>query len=192
MIPTLAAGFFALDILLLTAIQLLNRDYKPFTHAVSDYGVGKTAGLFRFYVTVGSVETALLAWLFWHSRSPAYPAAIPVYLLLLMAARITLGLYPNDLRGLPKTSSGKVHHAASLVAFTTAYLAITDATPILVATSPLGEVLVWVKHCFSLGFFAVVLTISAPLRPWFGLAERVFLYACAAWFLCVSLSFDGV
>ena len=103
-----------------------------------------------------------------------------------------LGLYPNDLRGTPRTHAGKVHHAATLVAYTCAYLTIADATPLLVATSPMCEVLTWVKHCFSLGFFAVMLTISPPLRRWFGLAERLFLYSCAVWFLCVSLSFDGL
>ena len=192
MIATLAAGFFGLDILLLVSFQAMNRDYGWFDHAVSDYGVGRTAGLFRAYVVVGSVAAPLLAWLFWQSQDPVYPRAIPVYLALMAAARVGVGLYPNDLRGQPRTPAGHVHHAATLVAFTTAYLTIAEATPLLVATSGLGEVLEWVKHCFSLGFLAVVLTISPPLRPWFGLAERVFLYSCALWFLCVALSFDGV
>ena len=192
MIATLAAGFFGLDILLLLSFQLLNRDYGLFGHAVSDYGVGRTAGLFRAYVTVGSLAAPLLGYLFWQSQDPVYPRAIPVYLALMAAARVVVGLYPNDLRGQPRTPAGHVHHAATLVAFTTAYLTIAEATPLLVATSPLGEVLEWVKHCFSLGFFAVVLTISPQLRPWFGLAERVFLYSCALWFLCVALSFGGV
>ncbi|MBC7735986.1 MAG: DUF998 domain-containing protein [Candidatus Saccharibacteria bacterium] len=192
MIATVAAGVFALNILLLLSFQVLNRDYGLYAHAVSDYGVGKTAGLFRAYVIVGSLSAPLLAVLFWQSRDPVYPAAIPVYLGLLMMAQIVLGLYPNDLRGTPRTRAGKVHHVATLVAFTCAYLTIADATPLLVATSLMGEVLNWVKHCFSLGFFAVMLTISPPLRRWFGLAERLFLYSCAVWFLCVSLSFDGL
>ena len=192
MIATVAAGFFAVDILLLLAFQLMDRDYGLFDHAVSDYGIGRTAGLFRAYVIVGSLAAPLLAFLFWQSRTPAYPAAIPVYLVLLMLAQMVLGLYPNDLRGAPRTTSGNIHHVATLIAFSCAYLTIADATPLLVATSPLGQVLLWVKHCFSAGFVAVVLTISHPLRPWFGLAERVFLYSCAAWFLCVSLSFAGV
>ncbi|MBC7478345.1 MAG: DUF998 domain-containing protein [Pseudorhodobacter sp.] len=190
MIASVAAGLFALDILVLLAFQGLNRDYGLFTHAVSDYGVGKTARLFRAYVLVASIATPLLAWLFW--QSGAFPPAIPVYLLLMTAAQVVLGLYPNDLRGTTRTRGGQIHHAATLIAFTCAYLTIVDATPLLVATSPLGQVLSWIKHCFSLGFFAVVVTISPPLRRWFGLAERVFLYSCATWFLCVSLSFDGV
>lgn len=192
MIATLAAGFFALDILLLAAFQVIDRDYGLFDHAVSDYGIGRTAGLFRAYVIVGSLAAPLLAYLFWQSRTPLYPAAIPVYLLLLMLAQVVVGLYPNDLRGAPRTASGNIHHAATLIAFTCAYLTIAEATPLLVATSPLGPMLLWIKHSFSLGFVAVVLTISPPLRPWFGLAERVFLYSCATWFLFVSLSFEGV
>lgn len=192
MIATVAAGFFGLDILLLLSFQVLNRDYGVFTHAVSDYGVGKTAGLFRAYVTIASLAVPLLAWLFWQSRMPVYPAAIPVYLLLMTLAQIAVGLYPNDLRGQPHTRVGQIHHAATLVAFTCAYLTIADATPLLVATSRLGEILLGVKHLFSAGFFAVVLTISPPLRPWFGMAERLFLYSCATWFLFVSLSFYGV
>ena len=192
MIASVAAGFFGLDILLLLSFQVLNRDYGLFTHAVSDYGVGRTAGLFRFYVTLGSIAAPMLAWLFWQSRDPVYPAAIPAYLTLMMLGRMAVGLFPNDLHGAPRTTSGNIHHAATLVAFTSAYLTIADATPLLVATSPNGEVLLWVKHSFSAGFFAVVLTISPPLRRWFGLAERLFLYSCATWFLFVSLSFDGV
>ena len=61
MIATVAAGFFGLDILLLLSFQVLNRDYGVFTHAVSDYGVGKTAGLFRAYVTIASLAVPLLA-----------------------------------------------------------------------------------------------------------------------------------
>jgi hypothetical protein len=33
-----------------------------------------------------------------------------------------------------------------------------------------------------------VLTISPPLRRFFGLAERVFLYATGLWFLTASLT----
>jgi hypothetical protein len=192
MIASVAAGFFALDILLMMALQVWNRELGLFVHPISDYGLGKSAALFRIYVTAGSVAAPLLAYLFWQSKAPVYPAAIPVYLGLMMVARVLLGLYPNDPRDLPRTRAGRIHHAATLVAFTTAYLTIVEATPLLVATSRLGEVLLWVKHFFSLGFFAVVLTIAPHWRQWFGLAERMFLYSCALWFLCVCLSFDGV
>ena len=192
MIAAVAAGFFGLDIVLLVAFQILNRDYVILPQAVSDYGIGKTAGLFKADVMIGSLGAPVLAWLFWQSRDPVFPAMIPVYLLLMMLARIALGLYPNDLPGTAHTRAGTIHHAATLVAFTSAYLTIADATPLLIATAPMGAVLSWIKHLFSAGFFAVVVTISPPLRRWFGLAERVFLFSCALWFLCVAISFYAV
>lgn len=44
------------------------------------------------------------------------------------------------------------------------------------------------KQVISVGFLAAVLTTSPTLRPWFGLAERVFLYATALWFLLATLT----
>ena len=44
------------------------------------------------------------------------------------------------------------------------------------------------KQVISLGFLAVVLTTSPTLRPWFGLAERAFLYSTALWFLLATLT----
>ena len=185
-----AATLYGLDILFLIAFQFLNRDYGAVRHAISDFGIGKTAGLFRAYLLAGSIAAPLLAWQFWSATSPGYPATIPVWLLLVMVARLLLGLFPNDLRGAPRTRSGHVHHLATLLGFTCAFMTTTEATPLLAASveGTLGLVLVWLKHVISIGFIAVVVTISAPLRPYFGLAERVYLYATALWFLTASLT----
>ena len=185
-----AATLYCLDIAFLLSFQFLNRDYPPFAQPVSNYGVGSTATLFRFYVVAGSIAAPLLAWQFWMARDPVYPALIPVYLLLVMAGRLAIGLYPNDLRGGPRTRAGQIHHAATLVAFTCGYMVVVEATPQLAptATGLLPAALFGLKHLISFGFLAVVLTMSAPLRPFFGLAERVFLYAAALWCLTASLT----
>ena len=187
---TVAAILYGLDIFFLISFQFLNRDYRWFAHAVSDYGVGKTAGLFRVYVLSGSLAAPLLAWQFWHASAPSYPAIIPVYLLLVMLGRLALGLFPNDLRGTPRTKSGQIHHAATLLAFACAYMTVAEATPLLTAsvTDALSTALLLLKHLISAGFIAVVITISPPLRRFFGLAERLFLYSTALWFLTASLT----
>ena len=77
MIATIAAGFFGLDILLMLSFQVLNRDYGLFAHAVSDYGVGRTAGLFRAYVTGGSLAAPFFAFFFLQAQNPVYPPANP-------------------------------------------------------------------------------------------------------------------
>lgn len=187
---TVAATLYALDILCLVAFQFLNRDYGLFSHAISDFGIGKTAGLFKLYVLSGSIAAPLLAWQFWSAAQPGYPASIPAYLVLVTAGRLALGLFPNDPRGTPRTTSGQIHHAATLLAFVCAYMAVAEATPLLAAsvTGPLSTALISLKHLISLGFIAVMLCMSPPLRRLFGLAERLFLYATAAWFLMASLT----
>ena len=189
-----AATLYGLDIVILISFQFLNRDYGWIGHAVSDYGVGKTAPLFKAYVIVGSVAAPLLAIQVWHARLPGYPASISVYLVLVMLGRLALGLFPNDLPGAEHTRSGLIHHAGTLLAFACAYMAVAEATPLLATTftGPLSASLLTLKHLISLGFIAVVLTISSPLRRFFGLAERIFLYATAVWFLIASLTLPPI
>lgn len=185
-----AATLFGLDILLLFSFQVLNRDDPAFAHAVSDYGLGRTARLFKLYVISGSIAAPVLAFQFWQAKSPDYPAAIPAYLLLVMLGRLGIGFFPNDRRGLKRTRGGLIHRGATLLAFTAAFMAISEATPLLAnaVTGPMSAGLTALKYTASAGFLAVMLTISAPLRPLFGLAERLFLYAAALWCLLATLA----
>ncbi len=184
-----AATLYGLDILILLSFQVLKRDAPPFSDAVSDYGIGRTA-VAQAYLLVGSVAAPLLGWQFWQAGNPAYPAMIPVYLLGAMLPRQALAWFPNDPRGTPRTRSGHIHHVATLVAFTCAYMTTTEATPLLAASvgGALADALVWLKHLISLGVITVVITISASLRRYFGVAERLYLCATALWFLTASLS----
>ena len=113
-----------------------------------------------------------------------------VLVVALTGAVLALGLYPNDLHGLPRTRAGQIHHAATLLAFACAYMTVAEATPLLAAsvTDALSPALTLLKHIISAGFIAVVVTISPPLRRFFGVAERLFLYATAIWFLTASLT----
>lgn len=184
-----AAALYVADLILLISFQVLNRDYTLLPQAVSNYGLGKTARLFKVYMLAGSCAAPLLAWQFLVARDPALPAAVSVYLVLVMAGRVTLALFPNDLHGAPHTTSGLIHHAATLVAFACAYMAVAEATPVL-AGEAMGVrfvALTTLKHLISLAFLAVVVAFSPPLRRYFGLAERLFLYATALWFPTASL-----
>ena len=189
-----AAALYIADLVFLISFQFMNRDYRWFSHAVSDYGVGKTARLFKFYVVAGSIAAPLLAWQFWVAKNPGYPPMILVYLLLVMVGRLGIGFYPNDLRGTPRTKSGHMHHAATLLASTCAYMTVAEATPLLAAnaSAPLFAALTALKHVISADFIVVMVTISTPLRRFFGLAERVFLYAAALWCLVASLTLPPV
>ena len=185
-----AAALYVLDLSFLLCFQVLNRDQPAFAKPVSEYGLGRTAGLFRLYLIVGCIAPPILAWQVHVSGDPDFPATVTVYLLFVALGRMGIAVWKNDPHGTPHTRQGNLHRAATLLAFTCAFMAVAEATPQLVALhegarSTADLVL---KHLISASFLAVVLTISAPLRPWFGLAERVFLYSTALWFVLASLT----
>lgn len=185
-----ATILYALDIAILISFQVLNRDYRLLAPAISEYGLGRTALLFKVYILSGSFAAPLLAWQFWSAENPGYPLAISAYLMLVALGRLGVGLYPVDLTGTPRTRAGTVHHAATLLAFGCAFMAVTEATPLLIAgsTGLDATLLSALKHMISLGFLAVGLTVSVPIRRYFGLAERLFLYSTALWFLVATQS----
>lgn len=185
-----AAALYGLDLLFLLAFQVLNRDQAAFAEPVSDYGLGRTARLFKVYLIAGCIAPPILAWQVHVSGNPDFPVTVTIYLALVALGRLGIAIWPNEKRGLRRTGKGQMHRAATLLAFTAAYMAVVEATPHLVALhegwrSTGDEVL---KLVISAAFLAVVLTMSSTLRPWFGLAERVFLYATALWFLLATLT----
>ncbi len=185
-----AAALYGLDLFFLLSFQLLNRDQPAFAKPVSEYGLGRTAGLFRVYLIAGCIAPPILAWQVHASGDPDFPTSVTIYLALVALGRLGIAVWTNDAHGARHTQKGNLHRAATLLAFTSAYMAVVEATPHLVALhegarSAADEVL---KQLISLGFLAVILTTSPALRPWFGLAERVFLYATALWFLLATLT----
>jgi hypothetical protein len=185
-----AAALYCLDLLFLLAFQVLNRDQPLFARPVSAYGHGRTARLFRVYLIAGCIAPPILAWQVHVSGDPDFPVTVTVYLVLVALGRLGIAVWKNDPRGAPHTREGTLHRVATLLAFTSAFMAVVEATPHLVALheglrSLADEVL---KLVISAAFLAVVLTTSPALRPWFGLAERVFLYSTALWFLLATLT----
>lgn len=185
-----AAALYSLDLLFLLSFQVLNRDQPAFAKPVSEYGLGRTAHLFRVYLIAGCIAPPILAWQVHVSGEPDFPATVAVYLALVALGRLGIAVWQNDPHGTRRTRRGNLHRAATFLAFTAAYMAVVEATPHLVALhegwrSAGDEVL---KLVVSGAFLGVVLTTSPGLRPWFGLAERVFLYATALWFLLATLT----
>lgn len=185
-----AAALYGLDLLFLLSFQVLNRDQPAFARPISDYGLGRTARLFRVYLIAGCIAPPILAWQVNVSGDPDFPVSVTVYLALVALGRLGIAVWRNDPHGTARSRRGNLHRAATLLAFTSAYMAVVEATPHLVALhegarSAADEVL---KQVISVAFLAVVLTTSPALRPWFGLAERAFLYATVLWFLLATLT----
>lgn len=185
-----AVALYGLDLLFLLSFQVLNRDQPAFARPISDYALGRTAGLFRIYLIAGCIAPPILAWQVHASGDPDIPVSVTVYLGLVALGRLGIAFWRSDPQDTPHSRHGNLHRAATLLAFASAYMAVVEATPALVALhagarSVADEVM---KQVISVSFLAVVLTISSPFRPWFGLAERAFLYSTALWFLLATLT----
>lgn len=185
-----AAVLYGLDLLFLLSFQVLNRDQPAFARPISDYGLGRTARLFRVYLIAGCIAPPILAWQVHASGDPDFPLSVTVYLVLVALGRLGIAIWQGDPQDTPHSRHGNLHRAATLLAFTAAYMAVVEATPALVALhaglrSVADE---GMKQLISVSFLAVVLTIASTFRPWFGLAERVFLWSTALWFLLATLT----
>lgn len=185
-----AAGLYGFDLLFLLSLQILNRDMPVFARPVSDYGLGRTARLFRVYLIAGCLAPPIFAWQVLVSGNPDFPAPIPVYLALVALGRLGIAVWHSDAQAGPHTRTGQLHRAATLLAFTSALLVVLEVTPQLAlrhdgGLSVADQVL---KQVVSVSFVAVVLTISFPVHRFFGLAERAFLWSTALWFLLASLT----
>ena len=186
----LAAALYALDLLFLLLFQVLNRDQPAFAHPISEYGLGGTARLFRIYLIAGCIAPLILVWQVHASGDPDFPASVTVYLALVALGRLGIATWKDDPHDAPRTPRGNLHRAAALLAFTCAFLTVVEVTPELVALhegarSVADQLL---KQVISASFLAVVVTIASPLRRFFGLAERIFLWSTALWFLLATLT----
>ncbi len=185
-----AAALYGLDLLFLLSFQVLNRDQPAFARPISDYGLGRTARLFQIYLVVGCIAPPILAWQVHASGDPDFPVLIPVYLGLVALGRLGIAVWHNDPHDEPHSRRGNLHRAATLLAFACAYMTVVEVTPELVALHEGARSVAddGLKHVISVSFLVVVVTIASPFRPWFGLAERAFLYSTALWFLLASLT----
>ena len=175
-------------------LHISNSGYNVLAHTVSDYGVGKAAGLFRLYVWAGNLGALALSYLFYASVDPRLPAFIPLCLLFMVVARIGVSVFKTDLEGSPRTRQGVAHYLFTILTFTFAYIVIDNAAPLL-APSNKPELQKWllIGLCYTamISLFGVVITVFRPLRRFFGSIERVFLLSTIVWFLVAGASFIG-
>lgn len=188
----IAAISYLATIVLFFGLHFLHTSYNIIRQPVSDYGVGSSAKLFQLYGLFGTVGAAVLAYLFYSSSQPLLPVIVSLCMLLMFVARLGVLAFLTDLEGQPRTSKGIVHYVFAICTFAFAYTAIANATEPMVAVnklSNLSQLLIICKYCALIGLVAIVAGMLRSLRPFFGLAERVFILATIVWFFVASLWF---
>ena len=185
-----ATGFYLLTLTLFVALHFSSSGYNALEHAVSDYGVGKSARLFQFYVWAGNVGALALAYLFYISAEPRFPSFIPLCMLAMVVARIGVSVFKTDLEDGKRTRQGALHYLFAILTFALAYVVIDNSTPLLTASAlPQGWLLMGLRYVAMISLFGVVVTVFRPLRRFFGRVERVFILSTLVWFLVASFAF---
>lgn len=187
LVPPVVAGLYLLALVLFCALHASDRDVHWLSDPVSNYAVGPSGGLFRFYGHLGTVGAALLGILMARSVAPAFPSSVIASMAGVVLARIAVVLVPTDPKGQAPTRRGRLHLLLAIALFTLTWMAISDATPVL-AASAWAPWLGGLRQVAMVSLALVVVTMLPPAKPFFGLVERVFLVATMAWFLVAALA----
>jgi hypothetical protein len=179
-----AAACFAIATALLVRLHLLPTGLSPVRDAVSDYGTTRYHGHYRAMVIALGVGAILLA----GGLASETDAGSLVWLWVYGAGRIAIAAFMTDRDPPPSTTEGRVHWLLAGVAFTAIALAASNvhwagAPGVL---RPLG----YAVAASAAG--TLVARVVAPLRPVFGLVERLLYLTSIAWLLIAALALAGV
>jgi len=161
-------------------------------NAVSDYGVGRYAPLFRIGLWAGAIAPlALLAGLAIAVGAPPLVSRDLVFLGLITLSRVGESVFPTSLEGESLTRTGMLHYVFAVLTFGFTYAAISGLTPDLVKLHPWHSadgVLSWLSGATLVGLILVVVTLLPRFRQrLFGLCERFFLVVTYLWLVIVAI-----
>lgn len=156
---SLAAGLTYVGVVV--ALHILPTGYDLVHNAVSDYGVGRYAPLFRVSLWAGSIAVLALA-IGLGLGSPPLDISDLVFLGLVAACRIGESLFPTTIEGQRLTRTGAMHYLFAILTFGFTYLD-------------------WLSGAVLIGLILVVGTLLPRLRHLFGLPERFFLLVTYTW-----------
>jgi hypothetical protein len=177
-------------VIVVAALHVLPTGYNPVHNAVSDYGVGRYAPLFRVSLWAGSVAVAALPiGLSLGVGAPPLASSDLVFLGLVAVSRVGESLFPTTVEGERLTRAGALHYVFAIVTFGFTYTAISGLTPVLARLHPWHTdkgLLTWLAGATLVGLILVVATLLPRLRRIFGLCERFFLLVTYAWLVLVA------
>lgn len=176
---------YAAALALLVALHVVERQRDPVRAAVSDYGTGKAAWLFKIYGAAGIIGAAALCRAMLDYPGAVFPRTAIYCLGALAILRLGVFAFKTDQGAFGRTREGFIHLAFAVITFTLAYEVVSIGGP--TALEITGG---WVQSAFTiLGWivpvslaFVVVTMVLPRLRAFFGLAERAFLVSTLLWF----------
>jgi hypothetical protein len=172
----------------LAYMHFLPTGYSVMGHAVSDYCVGRYARQGKAVALLSGLGAGcfLLAMLSARALANAQIAELAAYVLL----KILILFFPTDLEGEKLTRSGLAHYLIAIAYFALAVFFTVKVTPTLGGDAPgfgLHGILAALALVVWTSVWPMAITLIPALRRVFGLFERIFIVAVAAWFLDASL-----
>ena len=163
---------------LLVRLHLLPTGLSPVRDAVSDYGTTRFHAHYRVMVVLLGAGAALLA----VALGRGTDATALFWLWLFATSRVAIAGFMTDRDPPPFTTEGRVHVLLAALAFTSIAVAASnvDWTGAPGALDPIGKAVV-VTAIATLGA-----RIIRPLRPFFGLVERLLYCAFLAWLVVAA------
>jgi hypothetical protein len=159
----------------LVALHVLPTGLSPVRDPVSAYGISRFGGLYRAQTLGTALSAAALA----VAVALAVPVATPAVIALaaLALARGLISWFPMDAPDAPRSVTGRVHNLLAYLAFAAASVSgfmigiAFSADASRAAFAPAATLLGWVATAASA--ITIAASVAAPLKPVFGLAERV-------------------
>lgn len=163
-------------------LQVKNKGlYSPIRHAVSDYGIGEHKRIFHWAGWVSTMRTIFLitALAFWHYQFASKGVAI-LLLLFALVGYIGVVFFPTDMEGHKRSTKGVLHLLFAILQFTVLSIFLFQMTDIMSVLVPSFSHFFFVMELLiKIGLYGLVAALILPLlKPYFGIFERLFLYAC--------------
>jgi hypothetical protein len=183
-----ATACYLVALLLLVALHVVERQRDPVTTAVSDYGTGKAAWLFRAYGAAGIIGAAALCRAMLDYPGASFPAPAIYCLGALAVLRLGVFAFKTDEGAFGRTREGIIHLVLAALTFTLAYEVVSfgGQTALAITSGALNGAFALLGWIVPVSLALVVATMLPRGRAFFGLAERAFLVSTLLWFLLLS------
>jgi hypothetical protein len=184
-----ALASYGAALVLLVALHVVERERNPLRAAVSDYGTGKAAWLFRIYGAAGIIGAAALCRAMLDYPGAVFPRAAAYCLGALAVLRLGVFAFRTDEGAFGRTREGLIHLAFAVLTFTLAYevVSLGGPTALEITGGPLRAAFAVLGWIVPVSLALVVVTMLPRLRACFGLAERAFLVSTLLWFGLLAL-----
>lgn len=179
-----ALACYGAALVLLIALHVVESQRSPLRTAVSDYGTGKAAWLFKVYGAAGIIGAAALCRAMLDYPGAAFPRAAAYCLGALAILRLGVFAFKTDEAAFGRTREGLIHLVFAVLTFTLAYevVSLGGSTALEITAGPVNTAFAVLGWIVPVSLALVVVTMLPRLRGFFGLAERAFLVSTLLWF----------